>query len=214
MSDGTEEETVEKSTEELLSETDDLLAGMGDGGGGAGSESGASSAGGADGLADLEAGGGVSEGRETQTQGEARTAAGGGDERRFRRYFEPKSAGISAVLVLAGALVGGIVPIPLIGSFTKLLGVFGAAFLHGVTASDSRYAETLVAGGVVGLALAVLTNPILALSGVGVPIVAVSTGLVVLAALVGHYFGRDLRDGLTRDVGGGGGGGGDDVPGW
>jgi len=93
-----------------------------------------------------------------------------------------------------------------------LLAVGAAAFLHGTTAADSRYAETFVASGVVGAGLAVLTNPLLTFTGVGLPLVAISTVATMLVALVGHYFGRDLRAGLTADVEGGGGD--DDVPGW
>jgi hypothetical protein len=219
MSDGEEEATVEKSTDELLSETDELLSDL---------EGGSSSGGGSDvSLDELESSGGAS--REAESGASRSTDASSAadsatrasrDGRGVRKYFEPSSAGVAGVLVLAGALVGGMVPIPFVGALTKFLGVGGATFLHGAFASDSRYAETLVASGVVGLALAVFANPVLTVTGIGVPIVAISTAVTVATALVGHYFGRDLRDGLTRDVGGDGGGGGSgsggggDVPEW
>lgn len=215
MSDGSKEETVEKSTDELLSETDDILRDM-DAGGEAGSSSDGSAGGSSvdDAMGDLEADVGSRERarrRDAETTGTA--AADATDDRGFRKYFDPTSAGISGVLLLAGALLGGLVPIPFVGGLTRLLAVGAAAFAHGLGASDSRYAETFVASGVVGAGLAVLTNPLLTFTGVGLPLVAVSTIATMLVALLGHYFGRDLRAGLTADVEGGSGGD-DDVPGW
>ena len=223
MSDGSKEETVEKSTEELLSETDDILGDVSGGGADAGS---GADAGGArepsdassddvsldDAMSGLDSGS-TSTDRTAGADADAGTASAATDDRGFRKYFDPKSAGVSGVLLLAGALLGGVVPIPFVGGLTRLLAVGAAAFLHGTTAKDSRYAETLVASGVVGAGLAVLTNPLLTFTGVGLPLVAVSTVATMFVALVGHYFGRDLRAGLTQDIGGGGGGD-DDVPGW
>jgi hypothetical protein len=221
MSDGEKEPTVEKSTEELLSETDDLLGGLDDDASGDGS--GSSSSRGAstdtsaptdatldDAIAGLEAETGASTSDDTTTTN-ADTASE--DTRRFRKYFDPGSAAVSAIVVLAGAFIGGLVPIPFVGGLAQLLGVGVATFLHGTVAEKSRYAETFVASGVVGFLFAlVTTNLFLTLSGIGVPLLAISTAATIVVALLGHYFGRDLRDGLTRDIGGGGGD--DDVPGW
>jgi hypothetical protein len=200
MSDGSKEKTVEKSTDELLSETDEILGDVGGGDdSGARESSGASSA---EETSDLDTGSASAD----------RTASAAVDDRGFRKYFEPKSAGISGVLLLAGALLGGVVP--LVGAFTQLLGVGGATFLHGLGANDSRYGETFVASAVVGGLVAVVTNLRLLAIGSAVPYLAVTTALMVVVALVGHYFGRDLRAGLAQNVGGGGGGQDDDVPGW
>jgi len=218
MSDGSKEETVEKSTDELLSETDDILGEVGAGGetsnvDGARPPSDASSDGGSldDAMSGLDAGT-TSTDRTADASADATSTGAATDDRGFRKYFAPKSAGVSGVLLLAGALLGGVVPIPFVGGLTRLLAVGAAAFLHGTAASDSRYAETFVASGVVGAGLAVLTNPLLTFTGVGLPLVAISTVATMLVAVVGHYFGRDLRAGLTADVEGGGGD--DDVPGW
>ncbi|WP_227133515.1 hypothetical protein [Halorubellus salinus] len=216
MSDGSKEETVEKSTDELLSETDDILSGMDDAGSGGAGTSGDASASDAaldDAMADLDAGSRSRERSAQQGSAASADAAAATDDRGFRKYFDPKSAGISAVLVFAGAMAGGLIPIPFVGGLARLLGVGVGAFAHGLGASDSRYAETLVASGVVGFLVAlVTTNMFVTLSGIGVPILAVSTVATMLVALLGHYFGRDLRAGLTADVEGGGGD--DDVPGW
>jgi len=210
MSDGSKEETVEKSTDELLSETDDLLGDV-EGGGQPPGDAGSSPDAGADEVAavDDSRGGSDAASQPTATAG-TDTATAPTDDRGFRRYFSPGSAGVSGVLVLAGALLGGLVPIPVVGNLAGLLGVGAATFLHGTAAGDSRYAETVVASAVVGFLVALVTNPLLSFTGIGVPLLAVSTAATVLVALVGHYFGRDLRAGLTKDVGGGG----DDVPGW
>ena len=120
--------------------------------------------------------------------------------------FSAKALLVSLVAVAIGVGVGG--AIPLIGSITSLAGVAAATFVLGILAGESRYLETGLAGGVVvgvNFALSLLTSaalPIginffqqygLAFSGVGV---AVGAAL----GLVGHYFGRDLRDGLTREI--------------
>jgi hypothetical protein len=212
MSDGSKEETVEKSTDELLSETDDILSDVGGSGADAGTASESSDASLDDATSGLDTGRTSADGT-ADASADAATGSVTTDDRGFREYFDPKSAGISGVLLLAGALLGGVVPIPFVSGLTRLLAVGAAAFLHGTTASDSRYAETFVASGVVGAGLAVVTNPLLTFTGVGLPLVAVSTVATMLVALVGHYFGRDLRAGLMQNVGGGGGGD-DDVPGW
>lgn len=119
--------------------------------------------------------------------------------------FSAKALLVSLVAVAVGVGVGG--AIPLIGGLTSLVGVAAATFVLGML-GQSWYLETGLAGGaVVGVnfALSLLTTaalPIgleffqqygLAFGGVGVV-------LGVALALVGHYFGRDLRDGLTREI--------------
>ena len=120
--------------------------------------------------------------------------------------FSAKALLVSLLAVAAGVGVGG--AIPLVGGITSLAGVAAATFVLGILAGESRYLETGLAGGVVvgaNFALSLLTSaalPIgidffqqygLAFGGIGV-VVGVGLGLV------GHYFGRDLRDGLTREI--------------
>ena len=105
---------------------------------------------------------------------------------------------VSLVVALAGVLgLGAVFPFGLVGN---LLGLFVAAFLYGTVASDSRYVPMGLAGGAVGGAATVLGNLTLTLLGPGVPIAAVGAVGGVVAGVLGHYFGRDLRDGLTRDL--------------
>ena len=82
------------------------------------------------------------------------------------------------------------------------------AFAAGLVGSRSRYLEVGLAGAVAAGAaflLGTLTSVFAPIAGrvladYGVAIVGVGTGAGLLVALAGHYFGRDLRDGLTRDV--------------
>jgi hypothetical protein len=109
-----------------------------------------------------------------------------------------QSLAVSLGLVAAGALlVGGVLAL---GSVGNLLGIALGAFLYGVAAGRRHYTESTLAGVAVGGVLALLGNLVLSLTGIGVPLVAVGAVGGGLAGLVGHYFGRDLRDGLTREV--------------
>lgn len=129
-----------------------------------------------------------------------------GDSRRDRvasraqKLFSPRAFVIALVLTVGGLLVGGLIPLGFLGT---LLGVFGAAFAFGLVASERRYAETALAtGGVVALSVlleyAVITFVGGLGSGLGLGLVAAAIGGAV--GLVGHYFGRDLRAGVTQDL--------------
>lgn len=105
---------------------------------------------------------------------------------------------ISLVVTLGGVLLlGGLLPLGMVGD---ALGIGVGAFLYGILAGESRYLETSLAGGIVGGVWAFLGNLVLTLVGPGIPVVLVGALLGLLAAAVGHYFGRDLRNGLTRDL--------------
>lgn len=105
---------------------------------------------------------------------------------------------LSIVLTLVSALaVGGLLPFGIVGS---LVGIFAAAFVYGTASSTHRYLELSLSGGAVGGGMTLLGNLALSLLGPGVPLVAVGFVAGALAGGLGHYFGRDLRDGLTRDL--------------
>jgi len=85
--------------------------------------------------------------------------------------------------------------------FTAFAGIPVGAFLHGLLDRERRYAETAVAGGLLaGLAVlsSLLPQVLAGLNGTRLFAIAASVGLVL--GLLGHYFGRDLRNGLTRDL--------------
>lgn len=122
------------------------------------------------------------------------------------RLFGPKRFLLALGLAVGGLVAGGAVPF--VGAVTQYVGLFAAAFAYGLVASDSAYVETSVAGAVAA-AVALLLNTLSAggfvvgadvLGRYGITLTAVGVGLGLLVSLVGHYFGRDLRAGVTRDV--------------
>ena len=133
---------------------------------------------------------------------EAADDAGG----RLNGLFSLKAFLLSAALIGVGVVGGGAIPV--VGTLGSLGGLFVATFVIGLVASERRYLETALAGGLIvggSFALSLLSTgalPVgmdffreygLAYGGLGV-------GLGALLAVVGHYFGRDLRDGLTQDL--------------
>ncbi|WP_435184720.1 hypothetical protein [Halobellus sp. EA9] len=143
-----------------------------------------------------------------RSESDAGSSSGG----RLRRLL-PGGPTVSArsflvvlALLLAGTFVGGAIPV--VGALGRFLGLFAAAFAIGLGGSRSRYLEVGLAGALASgaafvlgtltsvfapVAVSVLADYGLAVAGVGV-----ASGL--LASLLGHYFGRDLRHGLTRQV--------------
>ena len=117
---------------------------------------------------------------------------------RAKRLFSPR-AFVAALLLSVGGLVAvdAVVPLPGAG----LLGVFAAAFLFGLVSERRRYLETTVAGGLAFGASALVGYVVIAaLGSIGAPLAAVAGGVGAVVGAVGHYFGRDLRDGLTREI--------------
>jgi len=118
-------------------------------------------------------------------------------KRRAGSVFSPTTF----VLQLGAALVGAFVLgnlIPLI-PFAGFLGIFLMAGLVGTLSSRPRYVEAAVAGGASGaLALFVGAMGLSVVTGGMVPVAGAAVG--ALAAVGGFYAGRDLRDGVTRDL--------------
>jgi len=122
------------------------------------------------------------------------------DGSRLSGYFSPKAflGALVGLAILAG--VGRSV-VPIVSGIGGVLGAFAGAFLVGLVSSKRRYAETGAAGALLG---AISAIPGFIAFGLGIQSVATiaaiggAVGLVV--ALLGVYFGRDLRDGLSRDI--------------
>lgn len=142
--------------------------------------------------------------------GTAGTSEGTGSGSRIGvdgRYFSVKALGIAGGLLFAGTFLGSMIPL-IGGSIGRAAGLFLGAFAVGLLFSERRYAEAGIAGAGVG-AVSVLTG-ILSVGmlpvglhflqdyGLGVAAVGGVVGLVL--ALVGTYFGRDLRAGLTGEL--------------
>lgn len=119
------------------------------------------------------------------------------DTSRLAGYFAPKVfLVVFAVLAVLGQV--GSTFVPLVGG---PLGVFLGAFAVGLVGRERPYGESLLAGGLVGvlavlvdsLTIAVATGSMVTLTGIG-------AGAGALLAVLGVYFGRDLRNGLTEEI--------------
>jgi hypothetical protein len=107
-----------------------------------------------------------------------------------------------ALAVGVAAMVAGTV-VPLPGA--RFLLLFAGTFGYGALAARSRYVECAVAGALaagLGFVLSVVLGGALlpVLAGYGAELAGVGVTAGALVALAGHYFGRDLRGGLTRDL--------------
>ena len=117
---------------------------------------------------------------------------------RAHALFSGRAFLLATVAPLAGFLVvGGALPL---GALGGLLGIATGGFFAGALAEERRYAETAAAGGAVGGVAAILDHLVLTVVGLGVPLVALGVVGGLVAGLIGHYLGRDLRDGLTREL--------------
>jgi len=140
------------------------------------------------------------EGVETSRSPETTTSGG------LRSRVREKSGSVlsgRSMLVSLALVVGGMLLIGTavgLGTVGDLLGIVIATFGLGTVSTDSRYVEVGLAGAVAGGGSALFGNLFLSLVGVGIPLVVLGTLAGTLAGLVGHYFGRDLRDGLTREL--------------
>ncbi|MFB6170917.1 MAG: hypothetical protein ABEJ23_00160 [Haloarculaceae archaeon] len=118
---------------------------------------------------------------------------------RAGRVFSLREFVFSLIAVAVGlAIAGAVIPsfVPLGG----LIGVFVATFGLGLV-GRRRYVEVAIAGAAVaGLALFADYLVFSVLGGFGLPLATFGAVAGALVALVGHYFGRDLRTGLTRDL--------------
>ncbi|MFB6219519.1 MAG: hypothetical protein ABEH77_10170 [Halobacteriaceae archaeon] len=103
---------------------------------------------------------------------------------------------LALVLSVGGAVAGGAVP--LLGTVGGVLGVAGAGALLGL-AGRSAYPEVALAGFLAAGVAAFLDFLVVSLVA-GPTVAAVGAGAGALGGVVGHYFGRDLRAGLTRDL--------------
>lgn len=130
----------------------------------------------------------------------------GGMRRRLGSLFSVKLFLGTLLLAVVAMALGGM--IPLVGFLGRFVGLFVVGFVVGVVATHRRYLEVATAGGVasgLGFLLSTLGStflPVAAdlLARYGVALAGGGAVAGMLVAVAGHYFGRDLRDGLTRDI--------------
>jgi hypothetical protein len=132
-----------------------------------------------------------------QAASTAATGVGGRVKGRVEDAFSLPSFALNAVAALAATFViGGALPL---GPLSGIVGVFVSLFVLGVVSIESRYVEAGLAGALSGVLTTVFTTITLSVvSGGLLPVAGGVTG--GLTAVLAHYAGRDLRDGLTRDL--------------
>lgn len=118
--------------------------------------------------------------------------------RTLGRVLSTRGLVVALTLTLAFSFLFSL--IPFVGLLGSILGIGVAGFLYGLGGSNSRYLELLVAGAVAGGGSAVLGNLLVITFGSMAGLLGIGILGGALGAVVGHYFGRDFRDGLTRDV--------------
>ena len=117
---------------------------------------------------------------------------------RATRVFSPRVF-IAALLVTVAGLFAASTFVPLPGA--GLLGVFVGAFLLGLAIHERRYVETALAGGIAAAVSTLLDFAVVAfLGGFGVSLAVIAGGLGAVVGVAGAYFGRDLRNGLTKEI--------------
>jgi len=132
------------------------------------------------------------------------TSSGGrfGLGARVRRLFAPRVFLLALVLSVVGLVAGGLVPV--VGYLGRFVGIALAGFALAFLATGRRYVEAGLAGALtagLGFVLGTLNSVLFpVVADYGLQIAGVGTTAGLLAALVGHYFGRDLRAGLTKDL--------------
>lgn len=174
MSDRAEEVTEPRATEDVIAETDELLSGE------PSAEHGRDTAG---------------DEATAERSDSARSSSSG----RLGSYFSPKAfLGITLVLGLGFLLGNAVIPFASIGA---IVGALAIAFTVGLATSKRRYLEVglggLTAGGLSALLQTDLTTALLV--SFSMPIL-IGAGVGAVTAVAGYYFGRDLRDGLARDI--------------
>jgi len=142
-------------------------------------------------------------GRST-TDGNTEESSGrlGGLRHRLGGLFSLRPFLLALVLAIVGLVVGGSVPV--VGMIGRFLGIALAGFVLAFVTSGRRYVEVALAGALsagVGVVLSAVEMAFLPLvADYGLRIAGVGTTAGLIAALLGYYFGRDLRAGLTREL--------------
>jgi hypothetical protein len=123
------------------------------------------------------------------------------------RWLSLKLLGVTVAAVATGVVAGGFVPL-VDGTLGAAAGILLGTFLVGLTSGGRRYVETGLTGALAGAGTAVsnvlgigfLPIGLDYLSQWGLPLLVVSGALGLVLGLLGHYFGNDLRTGVTGDL--------------
>jgi hypothetical protein len=148
-----------------------------------------------DSLTDLDTDVGVEREREQSTED---SSDAGVVRSRLGKVATTRSLGTALALSVVGVVAFGFVPILSIAN--TLLGIAAAGFAYGLGSEERRYVEMALAGAVTGGATTLLGNLAVAVFASGGTLLGVALLAGAAAGAVGHYFGRDLRAGLTADL--------------
>jgi len=125
-----------------------------------------------------------------------------GLRRRVSRLFAPRVFLLAIVLSVVGLVAGGAVPV--VGYLGRFVGIALAGFVLAFAVSARRYVEAGLAGALaagLGFVLGTLNSALFpVIADYGVQVAGIGTTAGLLAALLGHYLGRDLRAGLTKEL--------------
>ncbi|WEL21624.1 hypothetical protein [Halorhabdus sp. BNX81] len=118
---------------------------------------------------------------------------------RLGQLFSVRTFGTALVASIVAAIGFGFA-IPFVDTLGALVGIFAVGLGFGLVGDRRQYLELGLAGAATAVLGAVMEFLVIALAGRSdlVVLFGVSSGL--LAAVIGHYVGRDLRSGLTRDI--------------
>ncbi|MEF8800218.1 MAG: hypothetical protein V5A38_12000 [Halolamina sp.] len=151
-----------------------------------------------------------SDGSEERDDAEESGARLAGLRRRLARIFSPRAFLLASLFVVVGLVAGGLVGglLPLLGTVGRLVGVFAGTFLFGVVRSRRQYLEVALAGAIVAVLVVVSSSldgaflpvGVSLLQEYGIAIAGVGAGSGAATSLLGYYFGRDLRAGLTESL--------------
>jgi len=117
----------------------------------------------------------------------------------FEKFFSPRTFLIALLASVAGAFIAGLV-IPFFGSLAALGGIFAVAFVFGLISDRRRYLEVGLAGGTTAVLGMLMEFLVLTVVGSGQLLAVIGAGSGLAVAVLGHYFGRDLRSGLSREI--------------
>ena len=123
------------------------------------------------------------------------------------RWLSLKLLAVTIVVVGVGVVAGGLVPL-VGGTLGAAAGILLGTFLVGLATGGQRYVEAGSAGALAGAGTAVsnvlgvgfLPIGLDYLSQWGLPLLVVGGLFGLVLGLVGHYFGSDLRAGVTGDL--------------
>ncbi len=137
--------------------------------------------------------------QESEQAGPTTEAETGRVRSRLGSLVDGKAVGAASVLSILGIFLVGLIPlVPAV--VTSVLGIFLGVFLYGALASESKYVESGLAGVLVGAGSVLWSYFPLSVFGASTTLLGIGVAGGLVAGITGHYFGRDLRDGLTRDI--------------